>query len=93
MAHSRGLIDPEERVAAYWPEFAQAGKGKVTVCQLLAHQAGPCAIDQPLTIATLAEPGALAAALARQRPAWEPGTRHGYHLSSLGFYESELLRA
>jgi CubicO group peptidase (beta-lactamase class C family) len=30
--------------------------------------------------------------LARQKPAWEPGTRHGYHALTLGFYQNELLR-
>ena len=40
MAHSRGWLDYEERVATYWPEFAQEGKGAMTVRQLLAHQGG-----------------------------------------------------
>src|SRR5579872_635069 len=44
VAHSRGLFDYDERVATYWPEFAQAGKANVTVRQLLSHQAGVCAI-------------------------------------------------
>jgi CubicO group peptidase (beta-lactamase class C family) len=30
--------------------------------------------------------------LARQKPAWAPGTRQAYHGITLGFYESELLR-
>ena len=30
--------------------------------------------------------------IARQRPLWEPGTRHGYHGVSLGWYEGELIR-
>jgi CubicO group peptidase (beta-lactamase class C family) len=30
--------------------------------------------------------------LARQKPAWEPGTRQGYHAITLGYYEGELLR-
>jgi CubicO group peptidase (beta-lactamase class C family) len=30
--------------------------------------------------------------LAQQKPAWEPGTRQGYHALTVGFYESELLR-
>ena len=34
----------------------------------------------------------LAAVLARQGPAWPPGTRQAYHAISLGFYEGELLR-
>src|SRR5512140_975401 len=45
LAHSRGLLDYDERVAKYWPEFAQEGKDKVTVRQLLAHQAGLYAFD------------------------------------------------
>ena len=31
VAHARGWLDYDERVAAYWPEFAQNGKGEVTV--------------------------------------------------------------
>ena len=34
----------------------------------------------------------LAIVLARQKPAWEPGSRQAYHAISLGFYEGELLR-
>jgi len=40
VAHSRGWLNYEERVATYWPEFAQQGKQNITVRQLLAHQAG-----------------------------------------------------
>ena len=92
VAHSRGLFDYDAPVVDYWPEFGQHGKSKVTVAQLLAHQAGVCAIDTPLTLELLSDPDALAVVLARQRPAWEPGTRHGYHAISLGLYQSELLR-
>lgn len=92
VAHARGFFDLDERVAAYWPEFAAAGKERVTVRQLLAHQAGLCAVDEPLTAAILGDLDVLAPILARQAPAWEPGTRHGYHAITLGFYEGELLR-
>ena len=92
VAHARGLFDLDERVADYWPEFAQAGKESVTVRQLMAHQAGLCAVDEPITAATLADLDAVGAIVARQRLAWEPGARHGYHALTLGFYEGELLR-
>jgi CubicO group peptidase (beta-lactamase class C family) len=91
-AHSRGLFDHDERVATYWPEFAAGGKEHVTVRQLLSHQAGLPAIDEPMDLSTLADPDRVAAAIAKQVPAWEPGTRHGYHGITLGWYESELLR-
>ena len=92
VAHSRGLFDHDERVAAYWPEFAQNGKQDVTIRQLLSHQAGLSALDRLLDLDTIADRDALAGALARQGPAWEPGTRHGYHGISLGWYEGELIR-
>jgi CubicO group peptidase (beta-lactamase class C family) len=92
LAHSRGWLDFDAPVASYWPEFAQNGKERVTVRQLLAHQAGLCAIDEPLTAAKLGDLDGLAGVLARQRPAWEPGTRQGYHALSLGWYEGELIR-
>ena len=92
IAHSRGWLDYEERVCAYWPEFAQQGKERITVRQLLAHQAGLYALDEPLDRALVADLDRLAVVLARQKPAWEPGTRQAYHAITLGFYENELLR-
>ena len=92
VAHSRGWLDYDERVSAYWPEFAERGKGSITVRQLLAHQAGLYALDQPVDRATVADPDRLAIVLARQAPQWEPGTRQGYHAITLGYYENELLR-
>jgi len=92
VAHSRGWLDYEERVCAYWPEFAQQGKERITVRQLLAHQAGLYALDQPIDRSVVANPDRLAIVLARQKPAWEPGTRQAYHAITLGFYEAEMLR-
>jgi CubicO group peptidase (beta-lactamase class C family) len=92
MAHSRRWLDYEARVASYWPEFAQRGKADVTVRQLLAHQAGLYALDERLDRDLVADLDRLAAVLARQVPAWEPGTRQAYHGITLGFYEGELLR-
>ncbi len=92
IAHSRGLFELDAPVAEYWPEFAQAGKERITVRQLLAHQAGLISLDESLTIEILADHDRLADTLARQKPAWQPGTRHGYHTLTLGWYQSELLR-
>lgn len=91
-AHSRGLFDHDEPVATYWPEFAQQGKADITVRTLLSHQAGLSAIDEPMDVETLADPDAVAATIARQAPAWQPGRHHGYHGITLGWYESELIR-
>jgi CubicO group peptidase (beta-lactamase class C family) len=92
LANSRGLIDYDETVASYWPEFAQNGKGSITVRQLLAHQAGLSGLDVPLSARKLADLDVVAEALAAQKPAWKPGTRQGYHALTIGWYESELIR-
>ena len=92
LAHSRGWLDYDERVCAYWPEFAQNGKENITVRQLLAHQAGLFAFDEPVDKSVVADLDRLAVVLARQKPAWEPGARQAYHALTLGFYEGELLR-
>ena len=92
IAHSRGWLDYDERVAFYWPEFAQNGKSRITVRQLLAHQAGLFAFDEPVDRNTVANLDELAAVMARHTPAWEPGTRQAYHGLTIGFYEGELMR-
>ncbi|MBA2677059.1 MAG: beta-lactamase family protein [Ktedonobacteraceae bacterium] len=92
VAQGQGMFDYDAPVIQYWPEFAQAGKEDITVRQLLNHEAGLCVLDEPLNSTILANPDALAEILARQKPVWEPGSRHGYHAFTLGWYESELLR-
>lgn len=92
VAHSRGLFELDQPVAKYWPEFAENGKGDITMRQLLAHQAGLSCVDERLTPAKIADLDLLAKILARQRPAWKPGTHCGYHGLTLGWYQSELLR-
>jgi CubicO group peptidase (beta-lactamase class C family) len=92
VAHSQGLIDYDERVSAYWPDFAAEGKADITVRQLLSHQAGLCVPDEPVDRTMLADPDLLARMLARQQSLWEPGTKHAYHAFSLGWYEGELIR-
>jgi CubicO group peptidase (beta-lactamase class C family) len=92
LLHSRGALDYDDRVASYWPEFAQTGKERVTVRQLLAHQAGLYGFDEPVDRDVVADLDRLAGIMAGQRPATEPGARQAYHAITLGFYESELVR-
>ena len=92
VANSRGWIDYEAPIAEYWPEFAENGKGAITVRQLLSHEAGLVCIDEPLQPEDMRDLDRVAGVLARQTPAWEPGTRHGYHAMTIGLYMQELIR-
>ena len=82
-------IDIERRVGKFWPEFAQAGKEKITITQLLSHQAGLAAFDRDVDVLDYA---AVIDALAKQEPNWPPGTAHGYHARTFGFLIDELVR-
>src|SRR5262245_56860338 len=82
-------IELKRPVAEFWPEFAQAGKDKITLEQLLSHQAGLCALDRRVDVVDYhTSIGALEA----QPPLWPPGTAHGYHARTFGFLFDELMR-
>jgi len=92
LAHARGWLDYDRPVSRYWPEFAQQGKAEITVRQLLDHRAGLVLLDEELVVDDLRDLDRVAAVLARQKPAWPPGTAHGYHSITLGMYVQELVR-
>ena len=89
---AQGKLDLDAAVAAYWPEFAAAGKDAITVRQLLSHQAGLPAVRRRLPPDAMLDWPAMTAALAEQEPWWEPGTAHGYHVNTFGFLTGEVIR-
>jgi CubicO group peptidase (beta-lactamase class C family) len=88
----RGAIALDERVATYWPEFGQAGKGSVTVRELLSHQAGLIALREDLPTEAIFDRDRIVKALEREEPWWPPGTRHGEHAYFYGHLVEELVR-
>jgi CubicO group peptidase (beta-lactamase class C family) len=82
-------IDIGQRVAEFWPEFGRAGKEKITLAQLLSHQAGLCALGRRVDVLDYR---AVIQALEMQEPLWTPGTGHGYHARTFGFLLDELVR-
>ncbi|GHI09840.1 serine hydrolase [Streptomyces cellostaticus] len=88
----RGLLDFDRPVAAYWPEFAAAGKEEVLVRHLLSHRAGLSGLREPHTLGQLYDWELTTARLAATEPWWEPGTRSGYHALTYGFLVGEVVR-
>jgi CubicO group peptidase (beta-lactamase class C family) len=88
----RGLLDVDAPVADYWPEFAQAGKGRMPVSYLLSHQAGLAWIDGDMTLEEALSWDPVVSALATQEPHWTPGTQHGYHATTYGWLVGEVIR-
>lgn len=87
----RGLLDLDAPVVEHWPEFGRHGKGRVTVRQLLSHQAGVPQATPSLTWAELLDHHAGAQRLADSPPFWEPGSAFGYHGLTIGNLGSELV--
>lgn len=87
-----GRLDYAAPVARYWPEFAAAGKDKVTVGQALAHQAGLSAPRADLTEDDIVDWDRVVAALAAQEPLWRLGTGYAYHALTHGWVAGEIVR-
>jgi CubicO group peptidase (beta-lactamase class C family) len=89
----RGQIEYDAPVAEYWPRFAQAGKERITVRHVLTHSAG---LHRMRTLVDRAHRMLdweyLGGALERAVPAYEPGSRHGYHALTYGWLAGELVR-
>lgn len=88
----RGFIGLDDPLTSVWPEFASAGKARVTLREALCHRAGVPAIRRPLSNADLWEWDRMADALAATEPWWEPGTRHAYHTNTYGHLIGEVVR-
>ena len=89
----RGLIDYDEPVATFWPEFSARGKGRTTVRELLSHRAGlydvqAVAFDEHDLLDHLVMEKRLAAVAPRGPPG-----RPAYHAITFGWLASGLARA
>ena len=87
-----GVLDLDAPVARYWPEFAQAGKARLPLRCVLAHQAGLPAVARPLPPGSALQWDVMTTALAEQEPWWPPGGWHGYHVNTFGFLLGEVVR-
>ena len=87
-----GLIAYDQPVADVWPEFAQAGKGAITLAQVMSHQAGLPGFVAPTTLDDFYDWDLIAARLAAQAPVFAPGTLNSYHAATYGFLAGEIVR-
>lgn len=88
----RGLLDLDAPIAAYWPEFAAAGKAKLPLRWMLSHRLGLPIVEADLSRAEVFAHDPVARALAAQAPSWPPGSKHGYHVRTYGWMLAEIVR-
>lgn len=91
-AVERGRLAYDERVAALWPAFGHAGKDRITVAQLLSHQAGLSGLTGEFDPAIWFDRQAVLDRLCAQTPMWPPGEGSGYHPVTIGYLAGELFR-
>ena len=93
MLMDRGLVDPDDPVIKYWPEYGQNGKEATLVKHFLDHTAAvPVLTTNPLWQGAMFDREAIVHALEEQEPLWEIGTKAAYHVHHQGFLLGEIMR-
>ncbi|KAH7075322.1 beta-lactamase [Paraphoma chrysanthemicola] len=80
----RGLLDPFEKVAKYWPEFAVNGKEDIEVRHFLSHASGLCGWAQKVSVQDICSLDKAVKMLEQQAPMFKPGSASGYHSLTMG---------
>jgi len=88
----RGLLNYDDSIAQYWPEFAQGGKEKATILHALTHRVGIPNDPPGMDIELMSNWDAVCKKIEEMKPLWEPGTRIGYHPLTYGWILGEVLR-
>lgn len=88
----RGLLEYDAPLAAYWPEFAAAGKAAVTVRQVLGHVSGVLRMPPEVTPELMCDWDWMCARIAEMPPAYPPGSRSSYQSMTFGWLLGEIVR-
>ena len=88
----RGLVDYDDPIAAYWPEFAAHGKGGVTIRHVLTHRSGVPGMPSDTTPELMADWNWMVTHLADLEPLYPPGTKNAYASYSFGWLLGEVVR-
>ncbi|MBS1086017.1 serine hydrolase domain-containing protein [Gluconobacter sphaericus] len=86
-----GILNLDERVSHYWPEFSANGKSDISLRELMAHRAGLAGPDRGLSLDELSDDRAVAQRIGQQRPYWRPGTAFGYHALVIAALTGEVV--
>jgi CubicO group peptidase (beta-lactamase class C family) len=86
-----GSLGLERPVAAYWPEFAAAGKADITVLELLTHRAGLPAVSVPVRPGSLYDWAAMTRMLAASAPVVPARGHPVYHNMTYGHLLGEVM--
>ena len=88
----RGALALDQPIAEVWPEFAQSGKGAITLRQVLTHRSGMNAFHERIADEHIYDWPAITELVAAEKPWWQPGSEQGYSPMIYGWLLGELVR-
>jgi CubicO group peptidase (beta-lactamase class C family) len=89
----KGILDYDEKISTYWPEFAQGNKENVTLSHLMTHSAGVGWFDNYLTkTKDLLDLDSFSKILESQPHNFGGKPTRSYHACTRGYYLNEIIR-
>ncbi|KAF8960954.1 hypothetical protein BGZ46_001466 [Entomortierella lignicola] len=89
----RGLLNYDDKVSKYWPEFAQNGKEDVRLVDFMVHESGVFYLDgRDLSWDTLKDKEKFSDRLAKQPHYFGGKTARAYQAVSRGWYLNEIVQ-
>ena len=87
-----GLLDVDQNVSYYWPEYGCNGKENTKVIDFLTHRAGMFGFQDGIPKVPWSEWDIYVKALEKQKPFREPGVSQGYHAVTFAWLVGELIK-
>lgn len=82
----QGILDYDQPIAYYWPEFAKNGKDKITIRHVLSHQSGLFDIRQNIkSAAQMLEWQQMLHVFEQATPRFEAGSQTAYQALTFGW--------
>jgi CubicO group peptidase (beta-lactamase class C family) len=88
----RGLIEYDAPIAEYWPEFAQEGKGDVTVRHVLSHVSGAHRMPPAVTPELMTNWEWMTRNIAAMPATFPAGSGTSYQAMTFGWLIGEIVR-
>ncbi len=88
----QGQVQLNDPVTRFWPEYGESGKSSTTLAMLLNHTSGIPALKNPLPEQAFLDWPYMTRMIAEAAPFWEPGTQHGYQMTTFGWLIGEVVR-
>ena len=92
----KGLMSYDSRITKYWPKFGDNGKEKVTVADLMRHEAGLSDFDTTLDLEDLQveniKKNKIGEVVEKQKQWFKEGKVRQYHAETRGWIANEVVR-